>query len=114
MKATAPGNNTLDGGDGNDTLRSGIGKDILIGGGGNDRLRGGSNGDVFVLAPNSGTDVIVDFFDRQDRIGLSGGLSFADLTFSGRDILITNTQERLATLIGIQTADLGSNRFIAF
>ncbi|MEO1792582.1 MAG: hypothetical protein AAFR25_10205 [Cyanobacteria bacterium J06629_19] len=114
LKATAPGNNTLDGGDGNDTLRSGIGKDILIGGGGNDRLRGGSNGDVFVLAPNSGTDVIVDFFDRQDRIGLSGGLSFADLTFSGRDILITNTQERLATLIGIQTADLGSNRFIAF
>ena len=107
------GNDSLTGGDGNDTLRGGNGSDVLMGGLGNDSLKGSNGSDIFVLAAGDGADMVLDF-SRQDRIGLAGGLGVGDLTFSGNDILVTDTNELLATLTGVETANLRSQQFVAF
>ncbi|MEK0189128.1 SCP-like extracellular, partial [Microcoleus anatoxicus PTRS2] len=89
-------NDRLIGGEGNDTLRGGKEDDILIGGNGDDLLAGdrgqdiltgGSGNDTFILGGGlsaSATlvraDVITDF-TVGDRIGLSDGIGFANLTF---------------------------------
>jgi Ca2+-binding RTX toxin-like protein len=69
------GNDLIEGGPGNDTLIGGIGRDTLIGGEGND---------IFVLEANGAgslalADIIVDFTPGEDRLQLSGGLSYGDL-----------------------------------
>jgi len=61
-----------------------MGDDTLIGGLGRDQLFGGAGSDLFVLTPNNGTDTIWDYEDGQDLILLEGGLTFNDLTISGR------------------------------
>ena len=104
---------TLDGGNGNDRLLGNFGRDILIGGSGKDRLIGGGDADTFVLAVGNGTDVIADFDPFEgDRIGLSGGLGIGELTFSGRNIIVTETNEILATVRRTDTASIDSNRFV--
>ncbi len=114
------GNDTLLGGNGNDILVGGNGKDILDGGNGSDTLSGGfgkdtltgGNGkDKFVLAATQGTDQITDFSKGIDLIGLSGGLSFGQLSFSGHKIIVTATDEILATLNGINTTTLTAANF---
>ncbi|MEH2071087.1 MAG: Ig-like domain-containing protein [Nostoc sp.] len=114
------GNDTLIGGNGNDNLCGGNGKDILCGGNGNDRLAGGfgndtltgGNGkDKFVLAATQGSDTITDFCKGTDLIGLSGGLSFGQLSFSGDKIIITASDQLLATLTGINTTTLSAANF---
>ncbi|MCW5312520.1 hypothetical protein GTQ43_01210 [Nostoc sp. KVJ3] len=114
------GDDILLGGNGNDILVGGNGKDILDGGNGNDTLSGGfgqdtligGNGkDKFVLAATQGTDKITDFCKGTDLIGLSGGLSFGQLSFSGNKIIVTATDEILATLTGIHTTTLTAANF---
>ena len=114
------GNDLLDGGNGRDFLRGGTGKDTLIGGMGKDTLRGGQgndiltggNGkDIFVLAPGEGGNLITDF-SNHDLIGLAGGLGIGELSFTGNDILIADTNEVLATLRSIDTANLQASQFI--
>ena len=105
------GKDTLIGGNGADVLKGEIGKDTLIGGKGNDVLTGGNGRDTFVLVVGEGTDTITDF-SSQDRIGLAGGLGIGDLSFAGNDIIATNTNEILATLIDVNTASLNSNQFV--
>ncbi len=100
------GDDTL-GGNGNDTN----GRDLLDGGLGNDLLTGGNGPDVFVLAAGNGTDTITDFANPDD-IGLAGGLSFSDLSFSGNNIILTSTSEVLATLVGVDTTSLTSSDFM--
>ena len=100
------GDDTL-GGNGNDTN----GRDLLDGGLGNDLLTGGNGPDVFVLAAGNGTDTITDFANPDD-IGLAGGLSFSDLSFSGNNIILTSTSEVLATLVGVDTTTLTSSDFM--
>ncbi len=100
----------LNGGAGDDTLIGGNGRDTLSGGVGNDTLTGGNSRDVFVLTVGEGTDTITDF-RTSDEIGLAGGLSFADLTFSGSDIIVTSTSEVLATLTGVDATTLTSSDF---
>lgn len=97
---------------GNDTLKGGKGKDILDGGEGNDVLTGGRGKDIFVLAAGEGADTITDFNDRKDLIGLSGGLTFAELSFAGNSILVDDTKEILATLTRVDTAILTASDFI--
>lgn len=92
----------LVGGDGDDLLYGGRGDDLLDGGAGNDTLsgdrgytyyRGGTGSDVFVLrtdvvaedrnrnSRNLGSwDGILDFERSVDRIGLTGGLTEANIT----------------------------------
>jgi len=89
-------NDRLMGGDGNDTIRGGKEDDILMGGNGEDllagdrgqdMLTGGGGNDTFILAGGLSAaatlisaDVIVDF-GAEDKIGLTDGIGFANLTF---------------------------------
>jgi serralysin len=89
-------NDRLIGGDGNDTIRGGKEDDILMGGNGSDllagdrgqdMLTGGGGNDTFILAGGlsaSATlisaDVIADLAIG-DKIGLTDGIGFANLTF---------------------------------
>ncbi|MBW4594282.1 MAG: VCBS repeat-containing protein [Brasilonema angustatum HA4187-MV1] len=115
------GDDTLLGGNGNDTLLGGNGDDLLVGGNGNDFLRGGNGDDIltgdagadtFVLQKNSGVDIITDFNrSAGDKIGLTGGLTFKNLTFSGNNILSDNSI--LATLTGVNTMTLTASQFVS-
>ncbi len=105
------GKDILFGGTGNDLLNGGNGKDDLTGGTGNDTLTGGSGSDIFIFAALDGTDTITDFTDGLDYIGLSGGLTFGALSFSGSNIIVTASNEILATLTGINTTTLTAADF---
>jgi len=105
------GNDFINGGYGNDSLNGGYGNDTLSGGFGNDILSGGYGKDIFVLAAKQGTDTITDFRKGYDLIGLSGGLSFSKLSFSGHKIIVNATDEILATLTGINTTTLTASNF---
>jgi Ca2+-binding RTX toxin-like protein len=106
------GDDYLQGDAGNDTLNGGGGQDTCIGGGGRDTLIGGSQRDVFVLALK-GNDIVQDFEDGTDRLGLSDGLRFRDVTIeqSGRNVLILSGGDRLATLKGIDASALEGRDF---
>jgi len=89
-------NDRLIGGDGNDTIRGGKEDDILMGGNGDDllagdrgqdMLTGGGGNDTFILAGGLSAaatlisaDVITDLAIG-DKIGLTDGIGFANLTF---------------------------------
>ena len=86
------GDDTLFGGTGNDILfgdnvdqaedNGNGGNDTLFGGTGADTLTGGTGADIFGYTTGDGgatlllADVITDFLDGTDRIGLAGGLQF--------------------------------------
>ncbi|OKH36827.1 hypothetical protein NIES2119_15505 [[Phormidium ambiguum] IAM M-71] len=104
-------NDILFGEAGNDTLYGDTGNDTLIGGAGSDQLTGGNGSDIFVLVNGAGTDTIRDFRLAQgDKIGLAGGLTFNDLSFSGSQIRFG--AEILATLTGINTPTLTATNFV--
>ena len=79
------GNDALYGGSGNDTLYGGGGEDTLDGGRGTDTLTGGDDSDTFVIREDDGgpsisdADIITDFTDDTDTIGMSG-LKYIELT----------------------------------
>ena len=125
------GNNgidSVDGGAGDDVVRGGRDNDFLIGGTGNDflvgdfgadSLTGGAGADIFVLRNDDNTDeglshtstnlsevdIIGDFSIADgDRIGLNGGLEFADLTFEATNITIGGTSLN-TTAIKITSTD---------
>ena len=103
------GNDTLLGLEGDDSLFGGAGNDFIDGGLGNDSVRGDDGDDVFVLAAGNGTDFIVDFNRGNNLLGLSSGISFADLSFSGNDIILGD--ETLVTLNGFDAASLSESNF---
>jgi Ca2+-binding RTX toxin-like protein len=78
------GKDSLYGGSGNDTLYGAAGDDTLDGGTGADILAGGPGADTFVIRAGDGglsigdADIIYDFTDGTDIIGMSG-LNFSDL-----------------------------------
>jgi Ca2+-binding RTX toxin-like protein len=110
-------NDTLFGNDDNDTLWGEAGDDILNGGKGNDILVGGTNNDndIFVIALSNGADIVQDFQDGFDRIGLSGGLLFTQLTIlgTGTNTVISNTSsgEIFATLQNVSSTLITSVDF---
>jgi Ca2+-binding RTX toxin-like protein len=104
-------NDDLHGTPGNDYLNGGNGNDLLCGGLGSDILTGGKGKDKFVFAAGKGTDIITDFCKGNDLIGLFGGLTFNQLSFAGNNIIVTATDEILATLIGINTITLSVTNF---
>jgi T5SS/PEP-CTERM-associated repeat protein len=104
------------GSDRDDVYSGGAGDDLLTGGGGADTLTGGTGADTFVYASGDGgatvdlADLLTDFEDGTDLIGLEGGLTFAELTISdggGADttISVTATSEILTVVQGV-TEDL--------
>ncbi|PSF35554.1 hypothetical protein C7H19_16215 [Aphanothece hegewaldii CCALA 016] len=107
------GQDLLYGDDGNDVLTGGNNNDTLVGGFGDDILVGGNNNDIFVFAQGDGTDIVNDFRAvgaGTDLIGLSGGLTFGQLSFSLNDILVGT--EVLATLTGFNTTTLTAADFV--
>ncbi len=107
---------TIAGGGGDDVIFGQGGADDITGGTGADTLTGGSGIDQFNYAEGDGgatialADVITDFEDGTDMIGLMGGLTFGQLTIGTGDdfggsagdaaISITSTSEILAILTG--------------
>jgi hypothetical protein len=122
------GNDSLIGNAGNDILIGGNGKDFLVGsagddllngdngtdtlrgGLGNDTLTGGNRQDIFVFASGEGIDTITDFQLGTDQIGLTEGLTFGNLSFSGNQILIGS--DVLAVLTGVNTNTLTASNFV--
>jgi hypothetical protein len=105
-----PCNDNIDGLEGNDILIGCNGNDTLSGGLGHDSLQGDDGQDTFVLASGFGTDTIVDFDCGNDLIGLASEISFADLSFSGNNIILGT--ETIATLNGFDTANLTESNFV--
>jgi hypothetical protein len=114
------GNDRLRGLSGNDLLFGEAGNDWLIGGRGHDTLVGGSDRDIFVLKSRHGTDIITDFEDGVDLLGLGGNITFDQLTVTqgigteGNATLIhlSNTDQLLAVLTGVLMNTITSNDFI--
>ncbi|MEG3899335.1 MULTISPECIES: calcium-binding protein [unclassified Microcoleus] len=97
------GSDAIDGGDENDTLRGGKGQDLLMGGNGDDflcgdfgtdTLIGGSGADTFAFRHETASGVanpfladrVLDFNAGEgDKIGLTGGLSAADIALAAFD-----------------------------
>ncbi len=109
------GNDTLYGGKDNDTLVGLVGNDVLWGDQGNDTISGGEGQDQFVITAASGSDVITDFMDTLDLIGLAGELTFADLTIEsmGENTLIRFNGALLITLNGITASQITESDFVA-
>ena len=93
--------NTLRGGLGNDLLVGGTGDDLLDGGDGSDTLTGGSGSDTFVfMEDDSGVDIITDFSDGADVIGLVSGLSFDDLVIIQGDDSVASSNHTMIKYSG--------------
>lgn len=113
--SASEGNNTIRGGDGNDTINTGSGNDWIDGGAGNDTIWLGGGQDIVVLAQGFGVDRINNFQNGQTKLGLSGGLTVADLKISqvsGATLIEINANgEDLARLSGIQASNISASNF---
>ena len=107
------GNDLLHGGKGDDIVDGGAGIDIIIGDQDDDVLIGGTGSDRFDFAANHGNNIIVDFEDGIDAIGLDNSLSFEQLTISqiGNDTRISVDQFSV-TLQGVTQSVIGVDDFI--
>jgi Ca2+-binding RTX toxin-like protein len=107
-------NDTLSGETEQDVLYGGAGDDFLNGGANSDRLYGGGGSDLFVLEAG---DLIYDYLDGTDKLGLSSSLSFNDLTITptGTDseIIIQSSSETVGTIYNVNSNLIDSNDFIA-
>jgi Ca2+-binding RTX toxin-like protein len=76
--------NQLFGEEGDDILIGDVGDDHLVGGEGFDTVFGAAGADEFVLSPNSGADLILDFQDGIDKIRLKdfSRFRFSNLSFT--------------------------------
>jgi Ca2+-binding RTX toxin-like protein len=104
------GNDTVFGGQENDTVLGNNGNDLLSGDLGNDVLTGGTGNDRFVLAAGTGTDVITDFEDTIDRLVLTGGVTFSQLTITTET---AGTQVKLNTEILATLEDINATQITA-
>jgi Ca2+-binding RTX toxin-like protein len=108
------GDDKLWGNAGNDSLWGGQGNDILLGGIGEDVLFGNWGNDIFVLVMGEGIDRIMDF-GVGDRLGLSNGLSYTQLTLSqnGGNTIISRNNQVLAILEGVASETVQESRFVS-
>jgi hypothetical protein len=117
------GKDLVDGGAGNDFLRGGRDDDLLIGAQGNDTLigdlgkdvlTGGSDSDIFVLradaaaAKSNETDIIIDFDKVNDRIGLTGGLSEANITLEAFTVSVRDELKEELKKLKLSDSDVES------
>lgn len=109
------GSDRLLGEAGDDTLIGGDGNDWLNGGAGNNRLQGDAGRDVFVLS-TAGQSTILDFANGEDLMGLTGDLTFSQLSIVSINdntvIRLARTGEVLATLVGVPAAAISSADFV--
>ncbi|WP_322744332.1 Calx-beta domain-containing protein [Planktothrix mougeotii] len=107
------GNDTLYGGSRRDILNGGTGDDILAGDAGQDILTGEAGNDTFVLADGEAAaislqvaDVITDF-SAGDKIGLTNGLTFANLIFEPISLSLNSAAPITATALKVGENYLG-------
>jgi Ca2+-binding RTX toxin-like protein len=112
---TGDGDDIAIGGAGHDIINAGTGDDILFGGLGIDRETGGQGRDTFVLAPNTGVDVIKDFRNGIDKLGLANAIGFEmlEITQQRRDTVLGVGGERLAVLRNVRASQIGEEDFVA-
>ena len=98
-------NNMIVGKGGDDLLSGAGGGDRLFGGKGSDTLKGGVGQDFFALEAGSGRDLVQDFRDRQDKLGLTAGLKFKQLSITqqNRNTLISIGKDQLALLTNVRS-----------
>jgi Ca2+-binding RTX toxin-like protein len=108
-------NDKLKGLNGNDFLFGKADDDVLDGGADDDLLFGGRGDDQFVLREGDGLDTIFDYRDGKDSFLLADGLAFEDLTIAqgfGQSLIsVTETNEDLAALFGVNASDIGAEDF---
>ena len=63
-----------------------------------------------MFAAGEGIDTITDFSLGTDKIGLTEGLTFGNLSFSGNEILMGS--DVLAVLTGVNTNTLTASNFV--
>lgn len=116
--------NNLRGLGGNDVIGGLEGADTIDGGAGQDTITGGAGADIFVTREGDGSatladaDMVLDFTDGEDLIGLNG-LTFTELTIeagagdNAGDTLIqvTATGEYLIIIDGIDVSLITANDF---
>ncbi|MFP4221283.1 MAG: hypothetical protein ACLFSH_11980 [Phormidium sp.] len=97
----------------NNELIGGNGQDLIFGVSGEDQITGSEETDVFVLSPD-GLATITDFTLDEDRIGLSGSLSFADLEIGqeGDTAVIRLNGTPIAILENVNAEDVTAEQFI--
>ncbi|MEG4071156.1 CAP domain-containing protein [Microcoleus sp. Pol14C2] len=123
------GNNTIRGGKEDDVLVGGNSHDVLAGDRGQDILTGGAGNDTFILAGGLSAaatlisaDVIVDF-GAGDKIGLTDGIGFANLTFEAVSLQLDGGASVASTAIksgsnylgivqGVSQSQLASSVFV--
>ncbi|WP_246498404.1 calcium-binding protein [Microvirga soli] len=118
---------TLMGEAGNDRVAAGAGHDMLEGGMGDDTLDGGDGADAFIVAPDSGNDVVVGGFDAGpgafDHLALRditpGQVTVADTTQDGNaGVLVSwNTDEDAEAegsilLVGLSKEQMAQDDFM--
>ncbi len=79
----------LKGGDGDDILDEGAGHGMIEGGRGDDLITGGTGADAFMVAPDSGNDVVTDFEATGDAQGAFDHIAFRDIVAS--QVSVTDT-----------------------
>ncbi|MBI4780837.1 MAG: hypothetical protein HY785_05885 [Oscillatoriophycideae cyanobacterium NC_groundwater_1537_Pr4_S-0.65um_50_18] len=108
------GHDILCGGIGNDTLNGGTGRDISFGDAGRDTHSGGAGRDTFVLAFNNGVDLITDFQNGSDKLGLSVELNpeILDIVQQGKNTVIGVGDQRLAILSNVSANQITAADFV--
>lgn len=107
----------LAGGTGNDRIFGGGGRDVLGAMDGRDQLTGGANADVFVFAPNTGQDRIMDFVDDNGRADdfIAVRPVFYDkmvMTQEGADVLLTFGKAGSLLILNQTVAEMGIDDFV--
>ncbi len=109
------GDDIVLGGNGWDMLNGGCGDDILYGGKGRDTQKGGRGSDTFVLTAGPYTDVIKDFRNGVDHLGLTNGLAFEALEVvrQGCSTVIRAGEDRLAVLQDVRPDQITAEDFVS-
>jgi Ca2+-binding RTX toxin-like protein len=103
---TILGDDIVRGGRGNDVLLGGDGDDFLIGDREQDVLTGGNGEDTFVLTGGNAAannldeaDLVTDFVTGIDKIMLTGGTTFAQLTLTQVELQVDGGASVMSTAI---------------
>ncbi len=115
------GNDLIYAGAGNDVISAGAGRNTIYAGGGNNRITSigkdtihvGSGQNTFVLGKGEGDATIIGF-GAEDRISLSGGLKYEDLTIRriGGDTRLSAGGDLIATLKWVQPQQVTASLFV--
>ena len=97
-------NDELMGGGGDDWLDEGPGHGMIDGGPGADTMRGGAGSDAFMVSPDSGDDVVLDFQATGLAQGLFDHVAFMDIDAS--DVTVEDMQALQSDTYSVIAEDL--------